>query len=466
MKILTTIFLGFFCLFILHPLLQKGMFLDGITYAAISKNLSLHIGNVWDLYYSKTVFPHFHEHPPLVFWLQSKLFMLLGPEAPAENVYCLIVVFFQLIIMSFFWVKELKYPPQTLCILGIFWLAIPLNHLYTQNILEGTLTLFTTLAGFLLLKKINLYRNAIFCAGAIVIGVMCNGPTALFPLAIPMLGKEAVLKKSARTCFLITLVIVFFGILFLLEPRIIDSLKQYLLVQLMPSISGQRSADSGLIHHFLIFKLYLRGCWIGCIIACVVFFIASHLEKKKVIILWKSALQKTEVHLFLLISLISSLPVGLSPRLNFNYIMQSGPWMTLCLSCLCLEPILSIARYAQGHLKLLNRITMSFALVALVYCLLSVGGYRRDSAMMEDINVLNNHLPQNEIIATTPEVFFHYYEVAYFARYTTLSLTAEHDGAYFLTLKGKPLPSNYQQINLPLKYFVLSQKTTQYFPKP
>lgn len=115
------LFLSFFGLMILRPLLPKGMFLDGITYAAISKNLSMHMGTTWDLFYTKTVFPHFHEHPFLVFWLQSKLFMLLGPEAPAENIYCLIIVFLHLSLMALFWVKELQQPSYTLCILGAFW---------------------------------------------------------------------------------------------------------------------------------------------------------------------------------------------------------------------------------------------------------------------------------------------------------------------------------------------------------
>ena len=458
MNPLLFLFMGFFCLFILHPLLQIGMFLDGVTYAAIAKNLSLHLGNSWDLHYSQTVFPHFHEHPPLVFWLQSKLFMLLGPEAAAENVYGLILVLTQLMLMSYFWVKSLKHPPETLAILGVFWLAIPLNHLYTENLLEGTLTLLTTLAGFLLLQKYHVVRYAIFGAAAMVMGVMCNGPTALFPLAIPLFGQGTLVKKSAQCGFLTAVVLMIFGLLFVLEPHILNSLQQYLLLQLLPSIAGQRSVDIGIAHHLLIFKLYARGCWIGCIMACLVFVIAARLENKPMSTLWQAAFKKPEVWIFLGISLISALPVGLSPRLNFNYIMQSGPWMTLCLACLCLEPMRMMLQYGRRHCNSLYPISVAFALTALIYCVLTAGGYRRDSDMIEDIHVLKNRLPPHHIIATTPELFYQWYAVAYFARYTSLSLTPDQELRYFLTLKGKALPVNYHAIHLPLRYFVLAQK--------
>ena len=390
--------------------------------------------------------------------------MLLGPEAPAENIYCLIIVFLQLSLMALFWVKELKHPSYTLCILGTFWLAVPLNHLFTQNLLEGTLTLFTTLAGVLILKKPDSFRNQFFASGAIALGILSNGPTALFPLAIPMLQKGDFFKKNQKTVVLLAILIALFTILFLIEPKIIESLKQYFLVQLLPSISGQRNSNVAGLRHLFIFKFYLRGFWIGGIFAFIIFLIASRIETKRVFVLFQDQIKKPETRLFFFISLISSLPVGLFPRLNFNYTMQSGPWISLFLASLCLEPILKISNVIQEKLIKFNRITMAFLIMVLIYCFFSVGKYRRDRDMIEDIHIIKNSLAQNEMIATTPEVFTHYYEVAYFARYTRLTLT-QADQKYFINLKEKSLPNDYQQINLPLKYFVLAKKRTKHFSK-
>lgn len=77
-------------------------------------------------------------------------------------------------------------------------------------------------------------------------------------------------------------------------------------------------------------------------------------------VLFQDQIKKPELRLFFFISLISSLPAGLFPQINFNYIMQSGPWISLFLASLCLEPILKISNVTQGNLIKSNRITMAF----------------------------------------------------------------------------------------------------------
>ena len=48
-------------------LLANGMFMDGTMYASISRNLAQGLGSFWKLYFSATLYPEFHEHPPLAF---------------------------------------------------------------------------------------------------------------------------------------------------------------------------------------------------------------------------------------------------------------------------------------------------------------------------------------------------------------------------------------------------------------
>ena len=69
-----------FILLVLMPLMRQGMFLDGVTYAAIAKNLSLNHGSIWQPFYSETCFPVFYEHPPLAIYLESLFFRVLGQQ--------------------------------------------------------------------------------------------------------------------------------------------------------------------------------------------------------------------------------------------------------------------------------------------------------------------------------------------------------------------------------------------------
>ena len=65
------------------------MFVDGVTYASIARNLSEGRGSFWSPSYTATIYPQFHEHPPLGFWLQSLWFRVLGDHGYVERAYAL-----------------------------------------------------------------------------------------------------------------------------------------------------------------------------------------------------------------------------------------------------------------------------------------------------------------------------------------------------------------------------------------
>ena len=65
-------------LFIGPNLISEGMFIDGVTYASISKNLANGLGDFWHLHYTQTLYNQFFEHPPLAFGMQASFFKLFG----------------------------------------------------------------------------------------------------------------------------------------------------------------------------------------------------------------------------------------------------------------------------------------------------------------------------------------------------------------------------------------------------
>ncbi|MFW7379491.1 MAG: hypothetical protein ACOH5I_11830 [Oligoflexus sp.] len=77
--------LGLISLTLLPNLLTQGMFFDGLTYAAISRNLVDGLGPIWQTHYTDSLYPRFYEHPPLAFYLQSLAFRLLGDQFYVEK---------------------------------------------------------------------------------------------------------------------------------------------------------------------------------------------------------------------------------------------------------------------------------------------------------------------------------------------------------------------------------------------
>ena len=55
-------------------LFSDGMFMDGLAYAALSKNMAIGYGSFWYPHLSDTLWNEFHEHPGLGLWLQSLFF--------------------------------------------------------------------------------------------------------------------------------------------------------------------------------------------------------------------------------------------------------------------------------------------------------------------------------------------------------------------------------------------------------
>jgi hypothetical protein len=74
------------------------MFMDGVKYAAISRNMAEGIGSFWRPFFAHSFWlpydngPYFSGHPPLQFGLQALLFRLLGDTPVVENVYNLLIL--------------------------------------------------------------------------------------------------------------------------------------------------------------------------------------------------------------------------------------------------------------------------------------------------------------------------------------------------------------------------------------
>ena len=134
--------------FINPALFSDGMFMDGLLYSAISKNLSNNIGSFWDLHLTETLFPHFHEHPPLAFGIQSLFFDVLGENLYTERFYSLLTFFITGLIIVLIWKKITKKDYHSIAWLPLlFWITIPIvTWSAANNMLENTMMIFTSLS--------------------------------------------------------------------------------------------------------------------------------------------------------------------------------------------------------------------------------------------------------------------------------------------------------------------------------
>src|SRR5690349_1858077 len=86
----------------LPVLIQDGMFADAVLYSCVSRNLSEGWGTFWFPQYSALNvggLHSFHEHPPLVFGIQSLFFKLFGGSIYTERIYTYVTFLLAIILI-------------------------------------------------------------------------------------------------------------------------------------------------------------------------------------------------------------------------------------------------------------------------------------------------------------------------------------------------------------------------------
>ncbi len=201
---------------LLPSMASVGMFFDGMIYASVSRNLAEGLGTWWSPHFSEGLYPVFHEHPPLMFWIQSLWFRLLGDSYLTERAHDLTVVVLTATVMALLW-RRLSGLLRMPALAAWWWLPLLLWILvpkwawsYRNNMLENTLTLWCLGAVWLSLSALSAdvaRKRAMAGVGAgllCVLAILTKGLVGLFVLAAPLLlgpalsfGPRAVLTSLA-----------------------------------------------------------------------------------------------------------------------------------------------------------------------------------------------------------------------------------------------------------------------------
>ena len=235
-----------------NELWSDGMFLDGVYYATISKNLSNGLGSFWFLP-SIASSDVFHGHPPLAMGLQSIFFSIFGDSIYIERFYSLLTFIVTGFFIHLIWKEVIgkKYSLYSWVVL-FFWVIIPLNSwACSNNILENTMNIFVASSVFFLIKNIrtNDLVYIIISGVCLSLAFLSKGFTGLFPLSFfflyylvfpSMTFKEMI----RRTLLLIASTLTPFLLLYVFYPPAIDSLSEYINVQVIDSLKNVQTTNN------------------------------------------------------------------------------------------------------------------------------------------------------------------------------------------------------------------------------
>lgn len=430
----------------------SGMFVDGITYGAISHNLSQDLGSFFVPHYTATLHPKFFEHPPLVFILQKFFFDLFGSSLFTENIFSAVQLIIsiwlfkkleKLLFGSGHWLSTILFLTTPLVIWG-----------YSNNLLESTLIVFCTASVVTTVQALNnksplrLYLSSLFIFAAF----LSKGPVGLFPLVAPMLWtvthRGFSFKKGIISQFHLLLgLLLSAAISFYLWPELWQNLKSYFSIQLLPALSGNREVTTSFRGSILL-NLVVQ------LLIPIALLLAAWIFSKRVKLKTNPNLQ-----FLLILALCASLPLMVSSKQRDFYTLPSIVLFLLYFS--------QMARPIVDNLKwnfLLNPwVLRGFFLAAfagVIYSTSMIGSPRRDGDLQSDVVIISSVVGTQTTIATNTLTWNDWTYQAYFMRLAQISLDDQKPARFMLLPKGfrgetKKGQQEYRKVPLELHHFDL-----------
>ncbi len=458
--------ISLFAALILPTLLKDGMFMDGLFYSVLSRNLAEGRGTFWNPHLTETLYNTFHEHPPLVFGIQSLFFRIFGDHLLVERFYSLLTAIITGCFITLIW-KEIFKQKTELASLSwlpfLFWIIIPLTHWsYRNNMLENTMGVFTIVAVFVFIKGLSsnrkIFLHLTLAGFLILLGFLCKGFVALFPLAVValywLIFKNTSFSKMTVYSLMLCFVVLLLLSLILLDAEAHQSLLKYLDGQVVRSLKGERGLVGERYH--IIQTLFTE--LLPVMILTTIMLIPAKLRK---INMSGIGIHKKWMLLLFGIGVSASFPIMISAKQLGFYAVPSFPYFAIGFAIIAAPDLNELLQRANPENKWFRMCMWASSILlifVIAFSMLQVGKIGRDHDKLRDIYTIGRILPRDSIISICPSMRGDWSLHGYFARYFNISLDhTEKEYKYYLTDKScdGSLSEEYSKIELPTNIYNL-----------
>ena len=407
-------------------LLSEGMFLDGVTYACISRNMAEGQGTFWNPFYTQTIGTVFHSHPPLAFGLEALAFKALGDHLFVERFYSLLAFVASAILVAAIWKRSTNRLSSAWLPL-LLWVSMPLVLWgVTNNMLENTMAVFVLLSVYLLLLS---YQNNsklwLFAAGvALFMAFMSKGFTGLFPLVFPLVycifdEKRHWVQGLIDMLLLILELAVLSGVMFLVFPQSLPYLIEYIQIQVL----GTGLHEATVATRFSIVFSWLGQVVVPIVLVAIVFIVNKFVSKKQVKV-FEFPPDRKWFLVFLIFGLTGVLPIMVSMKQSDFYMLAALPFFALALGHFALSKMNVILLEVNDKTR--NWMMVGSSTVLLLGVVLNgfqIGKYNRDEALIKEVKQRMAEVGDNGMIEISPEEYTQWAKHAYYMRYGKISLS-------------------------------------------
>ena len=435
---------GAFALLTVSRAAQSGMFLDGVTYASISRNLAAGKGSFWSPFYTTTLYASFHEQPPLGFALQGVAFAIFGDHLAVERAYSILMGSLIALLMALIWRRTVQERDSS-WLPVIFWLLPPaVSWSIVNNMLDVTQTVFTSFAVYAFLRSLDRSRAwsiwGTLAGLSVAAAVLSKGPTGFFPLAAPFIA--ALVMRDRAPAVLASAAAMLFGVigaaLLVLVPDVSrESLQTHWNHQVLASIRGDRGGAGRLssLWQHLGAPVVLRMSGLA-----LVAWACGRVGQRDIP---SSRRPGVWTWFFLVLALAGSLPIMVSARMSGHYFLPSIPFYALGFASLC-APWLGPAIDRWGRSRRITAVVVALGLLFLAgSVVIPLAGRSlepRDVAWMREYRSVSPSVPRGAILATCEAVRTDWGLHAYMQRLFEVSLDPDRGNErhrYYLQLTDR-----------------------------
>jgi hypothetical protein len=449
---------------LLPQVFRQGLFMDGLMYSAIANNLSYGDGSLWFPKFYGPVQESFHDHPPLAFGLQAVTFTIFGHAFYIEKLHAFCIALLTGWLIKKCW-QKLSVLPHLWWLPVLLWISTErVFWCFNNNMLENTMCLFSLVAFYFLLLASGYTRPRKFifillAALALVLGFLSKGFPALFPLGFFVVYAFAYYNNYRfKTALPDTILLwsAFAGLillLFMFNGDAYKSISMYINTQVVNSVSGNDRVGSR--------WPFISGFFQQLAAPIGLFICAAIYHKKPGIFLSEVRPIKNVLLLTLFTGLSAFVPLLVSPKLSFYYLVPSFPYFALMFALLTGAFIQNLTERveSQKRVKHIFRL-VSYAVIFFTfgYTILNYGEPVRDKQLLADIDKIAGLVPSGSRITISSTVAGDWSLLAYLQRNHRILPVPDASGDFFLVSRNDSIQAGYTESRLPLADYRLLRK--------
>ncbi len=442
---------------VVSQLIQDGVFMDGMLYISVSKNLADGLGTFWNPHFSQTSMASFHEQPPLYFGLLALFYKVFGTSMYVERLFCFVCYVITSVYIHKLW-KKIFVNNRDIVIHSwlpvLFWTTIPVCFwAYTNHVEETVMAVFTTASVYyiycaLFLKEKTIY-NLVLGGVFVFLSSLTKGVQGTFPIVAAGLYWIVIRNLSFRKMIYYSLVLIgvpalIYGFLLITNPAVYESFKKYFEIRLVGTFNNKGATTD---NHF---DLLIRLFWELLPIVALSGLILLFTRKKKTGDITSSMHCRTIVWL-LLIGFSGSLPLMVTLEQRGFYLVTVLPFFAIAVA-MWLAPrvatLINSINISSAGFNAFKIATIALLGGAIIFTVSQTGNTKRDNDLLSDIYDIGKTVPKGDVVTIPEEMWNDWSLREYLIRnfYISSEKCCDKEHTYFIIRKDLPhnlVPQNY-----------------------